>query len=386
MAGIYIHIPFCKQACIYCNFHFSTSLKSKNALLETLHKEISLRKNYLPAESIKTIYFGGGTPSLLSAAEIEGLMLSLKENFDLSALTEVTLEANPDDLDIDKLKSLRSAGINRLSIGIQSFQDQALRFINRAHNATEAIQCVHDAHEAGFEDISIDLIYGIPGITEEMWLRDLDILKSLHIPHFSAYALTVEPRTMLDKWISTGRSEAVDDAAIAQHFQLLQQWCETHGYLPYEISNYCLPGHEARHNSAYWKGEKYIGFGPSAHSFDGESRQWNIANNSLYISKIAAANTFFEKEYLSAADKCNEYIMTSLRTLTGCDLEKIKENFGADFYNSISDSANGYMKTGWLQKTGNSLILTQSGRLFADKIISDLFIITDEADATTTGH
>jgi oxygen-independent coproporphyrinogen-3 oxidase len=386
LAGIYIHIPFCKQACIYCNFHFSTSLKSKDALLEALHKEISLRKNYLPDEPVKTIYFGGGTPSLLSATEIGNLMLSLEKNFDLSALTEITLEANPDDLDIEKLKALRSVGINRLSIGVQSFHDRSLQFINRAHNAAEAIKCVHEAHESGFEDISIDLIYGIPGITEEMWLSDLDILKSLHIPHFSAYALTVEPRTVLDKWIAKGKSEAVDDTAIAQHFQLLQQWCQANGYLPYEISNYCLPGHEARHNSAYWKAESYIGFGPSAHSFDGESRQWNIANNNLYISKIVAGDTFFEKEYLSLADKCNEYVMTSLRTLTGCDLEKIKENFGADFYNSILHSARGHIQTGWIQESGNSLILTQSGRLFADKIISDLFIITDEADATTTDH
>lgn len=359
-------------------------MKTKDTLLDAMKKEIAQRKDYLQNAPIHTLYFGGGTPSLLSADEIKELIDVLHQHFDLSALDEVTLEANPDDLSLSKLKELTEAGINRLSIGVQSFQDVSLQFINRAHNAADALRCVQEAQDAGFSNITIDLIYGIPGMTDKLWLKDLDILKSLRIPHFSAYALTVEPKTKLDNWIEKGKTEAVDENQIASHFNLLQQWCKHNGYIPYEISNYCRSGNEAKHNSSYWRGEKYIGFGPSAHSFDGESRQWNVANNSHYINKINTGAGYFEKEHLSRTDKCNEYVMTSLRTLSGCNMKRIKDIFGQAYTESILLSAEAHFQNGLLQKNGDSLILTQNGKLFADRIISDLFIVEEETDATTT--
>jgi oxygen-independent coproporphyrinogen-3 oxidase len=359
-------------------------MKTKDAMLYAMKKEIALRKDYLQNTPVRTLYFGGGTPSLLSADEIKGLMDVLNQHFDLSGLGEVTLEANPDDLNLNKLKELKEAGINRLSIGVQSFQDVSLQFINRAHNAADALRCVKEAQDAGFSNITIDLIYGIPGMTDVLWLKDLDILKSLEIPHFSAYALTVEPKTTLDNWIAKGKIEAVDENLIASHFHLLQQWCQQNEYIPYEISNYCHAGNEAKHNSSYWQAEKYIGFGPSAHSFDGDSRQWNVANNNLYINKVNSGDAFYEKEHLSDTDKCNEYVMTSLRTLSGCDTKRVKEIFGEAYAKSILRSAEEHIHTGLLQKKEDSLILTQSGKLFADRIISDLFIVEEETDATAT--
>lgn len=385
MSGIYIHIPFCRQACHYCDFHFSTQLKNKEAFLSALHKEIGLRKNYLnPFETalpeshgMRSVYFGGGTPSLLSYREIMDIFDELGKFFTIEKNAEITLEANPDDLPKDKLDELRSTPVNRLSIGIQSFSDADLQFMNRAHTADEAIRSVNLARDTGFENISIDLIYGMPTLSNEQWYKNLTTAFSLGVPHISAYCLTVEPQTALASFIKKGKAKNVDDEKAAQQFEILMDEMGKQNFLQYEISNFCkstMGNWEGQHNSSYWHGEPYLGLGPSAHSYNGNSRQWNISNNNIYINALAKNELNFEREILSEKDKYNEYILTSLRTIRGCNLKTVADNFGKKLVNHVLKNIQPYILQNEIQLSGHILTLTKNGKFISDKIVRDLFV------------
>lgn len=375
MAGIYLHIPFCKQACYYCNFHFSTSLLQQEAMVNSIVQEIALQKDYLAQEPVHTIYFGGGTPSLLKEQELTALLLHLRATFAVAADAEITLEANPDDLTAEKLVQLKAAGINRLSIGVQSFHEEDLTWMNRAHNSRQALDCIKQAQDLGFQNITIDLIYGGPTLTNEGWEQNVKQAIALGVPHLSCYALTVEPGTALDHFIKKKKMAATDPDKAAQHFEMLMEWLGAAGYEHYEISNFALPGWHSRHNSSYWQGKPYLGLGPSAHSFNGASRQWNIANNTQYIKSIAAGTVPFEIESLTTAMQFNEYIMTSLRTSAGCNLEWVAEKFGTDHTIHLLAHSEPYIKMGRIERVGEALRLTKAGRLFADGIAGELFIL-----------
>lgn len=375
MAGIYLHIPFCKQACYYCNFHFSTSLLQQEAMVNSIVQEIALQKDYLAQEPVHTIYFGGGTPSLLKEQELTALLSHLRATFAVAADAEITLEANPDDLTAEKLVQLKATGINRLSIGVQSFHEEDLTWMNRAHNSRQALDCIKQAQDIGFQNITIDLIYGGPTLTNEGWEQNVKQAIALGVPHLSCYALTVEPGTALDHFIKKKKMAATDPDKAAQHFEMLMEWLGAAGYEHYEISNFALPGWHSRHNSSYWQGKPYLGLGPSAHSFNGTSRQWNIANNAQYIKSIAAGTVPFEIESLTTAMQFNEYIMTSLRTSAGCNLEWVAEKFGTDHTIHLLAHSEPYIKMGRIERVGEALRLTKAGRLFADGIAGELFIL-----------
>ena len=374
MAGIYIHIPFCKQACHYCNFHFSTSMKLKNDFLDALLKEIRLRRDYLEGEKVNTIYFGGGTPSLLSAEELGSIINALHECFDVAADTEFTFEANPDDINTFRLAAWRTSGINRLSIGIQSFYKEDLLWMNRAHNEVQALECIHLAQDAGFNNMSIDLIYGTPTLSDERWIHNLDTAISNQIPHLSCYALTIEPGTALDWMTRKNKVQAVSSDDQARQFSLMTDLLTSKGYEHYEISNFALPGKRSRHNSSYWSGASYIGLGPSAHSFNGRSRQWNAANNALYIKSLAGEQVPFEMEVLTDSQRFNEYVMTSLRTMEGMDMSVLKEKFGAEPTEDLLKNAIKFIARGWMVEHEGKLVLTKEGKLFADGIAAELFL------------
>ncbi|WP_436485976.1 radical SAM family heme chaperone HemW [Chitinophaga sp. ARDCPP14] len=375
MAGIYLHIPFCKQACYYCNFHFSTSLSQQEAMVNSILQEITLQKDYLAQHPVHTIYFGGGTPSLLKEEELAALLSHLRATFAVAEDAEITLEANPDDLTAEKLAQLQAAGINRLSIGVQSFHEEDLTWMNRAHNSRQALDCIKQAQDLGFQNITIDLIYGGPTLTNEGWEQNVKQAIALGVPHLSCYALTVEPGTALDQFIKKKQMAATDPDKAAQHFEMLMEWLGAAGYEHYEISNFALPGWHSRHNSSYWQGKPYLGLGPSAHSFNGASRQWNIANNAQYIKSITAGTVPFEIESLTTAMQFNEYIMTSLRTSAGCNLEWVAEKFGADHTIHLLAHSEPYIKMGRIERVGETLRLTKAGRLFADGIAGELFIL-----------
>lgn len=375
MAGIYLHIPFCKQACNYCNFHFSTSLKLKDEMIAAIIKEMALQKQYLEDQTIETIYFGGGTPSLLSATELMSIWDALEKHFPKQDLKEVTLEANPDNLTVQYLKALSTTPINRLSIGIQSFHDKDLQYMNRAHNAQEADYAVKAAQDKGFENISIDLIYGTPTMNDREWLENINKAISLNVPHISSYALTVEPKTALARAIEKGKSKEPDNVQTAAQFEVLMERLMAAGYDHYEISNFALPGMYAVHNTNYWKGKHYLGLGPSAHSFNTYSRQWNIANNPAYIKSLLADNKVpFEIEQLTFEDRFNEYIMTSLRTMWGADMDHIRQTFGTDIADKLEEQAQKYIDKAWMIFSDNKMTLTAKGKLFADRIASELFL------------
>jgi oxygen-independent coproporphyrinogen-3 oxidase len=371
LAGIYLHIPFCKQACNYCNFHFSTSLKQKDELIGALVKEISLTP--FSTETIDTVYFGGGTPSILSIDDLVMIFDVLKQKFIINSLAEITLEANPDDITTEKLLQWKQVGINRLSIGIQSFLEEELVWMNRAHNATESLVCIDKVIEAGFTNFSIDLIYGSPLLNNDNWKRNVDIVIAKNIPHISCYALTVEPSTALEKQIAQHKKQPVDPEKQAAQFLLLMEWMQQAGYNHYEISNYAKPGMESKHNSSYWQGKHYYGFGPSAHSFDGVSRKWNIANNSLYVQSLQKDIIPFEEEKLTVTQQLNEYIMTSLRTMEGLNLDIVSKKFGGEFSNKILVASKKYEAAGKIKIAKNKIVLTKEGKLFADGIAADLF-------------
>jgi len=371
VAGIYIHIPFCKQACHYCNFHFSTSLRYKNEFVGALLKEIELSEQTINSGAdpvIETIYFGGGTPSLLTQEELVSVLQNLRKHFTITTNAEITLEANPDDINIQKLQEWKSAGINRLSIGIQSFFEEDLQWMNRAHNAQQAWEQLESARTF-FDNITIDLIYGTPGLTNEKWKQNVKKVIALNIPHISCYALTVEPKTPLQKLIHQHKKEDVNADIQSEQFLLLMQWLKEAGYEHYEISNFAKPGWRSRHNSSYWSGKNYFGFGPSAHSFDGHTRWWNIANNNIYIQSIQEGKLPVEKEVLTAMQKANEYIMTSLRTKEGLDLNRIKE-----IKEYLVAKSKKYISSGVMVSGNDTLILTDEGKLLADGIAADLFV------------
>ena len=373
MAGIYLHIPFCKQACHYCNFHFSTSLRYKNELLAALLKEAELQKGYLKDEAIETIYFGGGTPSLLTTEDLKLQLEKLSQVYNISTEAEITLEANPDDIDEDKLAGWKKIGINRLSIGVQSFFEEDLLWMNRAHNAQQAIHNLQLASKQ-FDNITIDLIYGHPLLTNEKWRQNVVQAISLNIPHISCYALTVEPKTPLQKLILEKKKENIQQEKQADQFLLLMQWLQDAGYEHYEISNFAIPGFRSRHNASYWQGKNYLGLGPSAHSFDGNTRQWNIANNNTYIESLSKNELPFEKEILTPVQQLNEYIMTSLRTKEGLNLERVRSSeFGVQGQ-ALEYRSQKFINEGTMILKENKLILTKEGKLFADGIAADLFI------------
>ena len=373
--GIYLHIPFCKQACVYCNFHFSTSLRNKDNVLQAILTELALQRDYLQDTPIETIYLGGGTPSLLTADEINIIFDTIHKYYPVHQLTECTLEANPDDLSTQYLKDLRTTPIDRLSIGVQSFRDEDLQYMKRAHNAQQADYAIKAAQDNGFTNQSIDLIYGTPGLTDKAWKENLAKLKELNIPHFSSYALTVEEKTALHHAIKQKKARPVDPEQAAGQFELLSAFAEANGYEHYEISNLALPGMHAVHNTNYWKGKPYLGIGPSAHSFNGTTRRWNVANNALYATNMLEHKQLtFEEEKLTPVERLNEYIMTSLRTMWGCDLDKIAREWHSEYVTIIEKQAERDVDPKLMIREGNILKLTQQGRLFADRIASDLFV------------
>ena len=376
MAGIYLHIPFCKKACHYCNFHFSTQTADMQVFVDTLIQEIVLQKSYIK-EPIETIYFGGGTPSLLDEAQLTAIMAAIHTHFEVADIIECTLEANPDDITAEKARAWKQMGINRFSIGVQSFADENLQWMNRAHDASQSIQCIQTIREAGFDNFSIDLIYGTPGQTQEGWIKDLEKAIEMKIPHLSCYALTVEEGTALHHMIGSGKKEKISADEQAERFEALVQLSTLAGYTHYEISNLALPGKESKHNSAYWEGKPYLGFGPSAHSFSGTKRSWNIADNLQYIRSIEAGILPSEEETLRETDQLNEYIMTSLRSIKGMQKETIKTRWGNDKLQIISTAIEQFIRSGKIMSTENAWVLSGEGRFFADGIASSLFFLED---------
>ncbi len=383
---LYLHIPFCKQACHYCDFHFSTSLGQKSALVDALCAEIKLQHAYLPTPALQTIYLGGGTPSLLTERELDQLFSAIHAQFSVDSTAEITLEANPDDLTAEKLRLLRRY-VNRLSIGIQTFDEATLRWMNRAHTATEAEACVGLAREAGFENMSVDLIYGLPNRDASRWQYDLERIKALDVPHLSAYALTIEPDTAFGRWQQKGKLPPVDEELAADQFEELTRLLAgtggpgkpssaeaSLGYEHYEISNFARPGQYARHNTAYWQRKPYLGIGPSAHSYNGHSRQYNIANNARYIAAIRQGSIPAEIEVLTTADQVNDYLLTGLRTQWGCSLTELTALLGADFVRQQESDLVTLYASGWLVRDGDQLRLTNAGKLFADRVAATLFV------------
>lgn len=374
MAGIYIHIPFCKQACHYCDFHFSTSLKKKSELVNALGKELFLRKEEFKNKTVETIYFGGGTPSLLTINELSFLISEVSKHYKVVEKPEITLEANPDDLSKDIIVQLSNSPVNRLSIGIQSFFSADLKLMNRAHNAEEAKMCLQEATKY-FDNISIDLIYGIPGLTNENWIKNIETVLSYNIPHISSYALTVEPKTALDTFIKKGIIQNVDDDLAQEQFHLLIEKLEASGFVHYELSNFGKPDYFSKNNSAYWQGKPYLGIGPSAHSFNGNERGWNVRNNSKYIKALEQNILPIETEVLSTTDKYNEYIMTGLRTMWGVSLEKVEHDFGLMYKNYLLEQATFHLKNEMLYLNDGKILVTKKGKFLSDGIASDLFKI-----------
>ncbi|HQE33358.1 MAG TPA: radical SAM family heme chaperone HemW [Flavobacterium alvei] len=377
MSGIYIHIPFCKQACHYCDFHFSTSMKKKDEMVLALVKEIQMRKSEFKDEVVETIYFGGGTPSRLQIVDLKLQLDSIYKNYKVSENPEITLEANPDDLSEGYLIELSKIGINRLSIGIQSFYEDDLQMMNRAHNSVEAKKSLELATKY-FDNISLDLIYGIPGMNNEKWKQNIETALSFGIPHISSYALTVEPKTALNKLIQTGKIAQPKDEVAEEHFQILVETLENNGFIHYELSNFGKENYFSKNNSAYWLGKKYIGIGPSAHSYDGISRSWNVSNNSIYLKSLEENKLPSEIEILSKSDRYNEYIMTSLRTIWGVSLDRILDEFGNEYLDYLQKQAHKFINDDLLSIENKILKPTQKGKFLTDGIASDLFYLNLE--------
>ena len=374
MSGIYVHIPFCKQKCHYCNFHFSVSIKNKRKLIDALIMEIEIQKDFLEDQTITSLYFGGGTPSILSKEELLYIKDAITKYYSFNEGMEFTIEANPDDLNRAFLEDLKLIGVNRLSVGIQSFIDEELSLMNRAHNSAEAKSCIKTALELGFDDISIDLIFGIPGSDMKSWKSNLNKALEFKVPHFSIYNLTVEDKTALAHFVRKGKVKMIDEALMAEQFDYTHDLLTENEFEHYEISNYSLPGRYAKHNTAYWQGEPYLGLGPSAHSFDGKKRQWNIASNSKYITALEQGSISSDSELLTKTDHYNEFVLTGLRTMWGCNKNRLKA-FGSTFENHFLREAQVYIKDSFLSEKGDAFCLTKKGLLFADKISSTLFMV-----------
>jgi oxygen-independent coproporphyrinogen-3 oxidase len=374
---LYLHIPFCRQACHYCDFHFSTNTNSKSAIVEAIAKEIVMRKSYLSSPILETIYFGGGTPSMLDKEELDLLLHTIHQNFEVTADAEITLEANPDDLSEAKIQQLAQSGINRLSIGIQSFHQPHLTFLNRIHSSTEAENCVRIAQEAGITNISIDLIYAIP--SDNHYVLESDIAKAfeLNVSHISAYCLTIEPQTAFGSWLKKKKILPIDEEFAAQQFEILTSSLASNGYEQYEISNFARDGHYSRHNSSYWQQHHYLGVGPSAHSYNGISREYNIANNAKYLAALSENTIPATYEELSVADRVNEYLLTGLRTKWGVKLSELESLSGGAFLTQNKQTLVDMQKIGWINPTDETITLTQAGKLFADRIASELFLGED---------
>ncbi|UPT71705.1 MAG: radical SAM family heme chaperone HemW [Flavobacterium sp. JAD_PAG50586_2] len=374
MSGIYIHIPFCKQACHYCDFHFSTSLKKKDEMVLALAKEIALRKNEFANEVVETIYFGGGTPSILEIADIRLLIDAVYQNYKVKENPEITVEANPDDLSQERIIELSKNKVNRLSIGIQSFFEDDLKLMNRAHNSAEAKKCLEIATQY-FDNISIDLIYGVPEMSNEKWMQNIEIALSFNVPHISSYALTVEPKTALHTFIQKGIIPPPDDEVAQEHFHLLVEKLEENDFVHYELSNFGKENYFSKNNSSYWLGKKYIGIGPSAHSYNGVSRSWNVSNNTQYLKSIAENQLPSETEILTTTDRYNEYVMTGLRTVWGVSLERIENEFGQTYLDYLNQQSAKYIEDHLLFVDEDVLRTTKSGKFLSDGIASDLFLL-----------
>lgn len=375
---IYFHIPFCKQACHYCDFHFSTSLKYKEDILTAMHKELELRAHYLEDKNISSIYFGGGTPSILEAADIQKLIDKVDKLFNIENNAEITLEANPDDLNNEKIVDLRKTSINRFSIGIQSFFEEDLKWMNRAHNAQEADSSIKRIQDADYQNITCDLIYGYPLLSNEKWNFNMQKLIELEIPHISSYNMTVESKTALAHFIKQGITKPITDAQGEEQMIMLIETLTSNNYQHYEISNFAKEGHYAKHNTNYWKGKQYLGIGPSAHSYNGNSRSWNINNNAKYSQGINNGHPTLEEEKLTVEDRFNEYIMTSLRTVWGVNIQKIEKDFGYDYVQHFKKEIEPFLNSGEVEiQKDQAYILTSKGKLIADRIASDLFIVKD---------
>ncbi len=375
MAGIYIHIPFCKKKCNYCNFFSVASLKHKNAFLESLKIEIETQRDYLKNELINTIYFGGGTPSLLSVSEISVIIEQLHKFYNIINNPEITLESNPDDLSKQKINELKKSSVNRLSIGIQSFFQEDLNYLDRTHDTDQAENALKYLQDSGFENLTIDLIYGIPTSTNKMWEQNLEKFFSFRIPHLSAYSLTVERKTILHHQIKKQKLSQPDENKSIEQYKILLDRSKNYNFIHYEISNFAKKGYFSKHNTNYWLGKNYLGFGPSAHSFNGISRQWNISNITKYIELINNNNIIFEKEILTKDQQYNEYVLTALRTIWGCDTRHIKNNFGEKYLEFFIKSSEKYLAKKMMIKNENSFVLSEDGKLFADGIAAEMFFV-----------
>ncbi|MEQ8424722.1 MAG: radical SAM family heme chaperone HemW [Cyclobacteriaceae bacterium] len=374
MPGLYIHVPFCKQACHYCDFHFTTNLSRQAQMVSAMVREIELQKDYLEDKELTSIYFGGGTPSLLSGTHLETIFDEITKWFRLSADCEITLEANPDDLSLANLKTFLESGINRLSIGIQSFDDKILKFLNRAHDRKMALEALANVRGVGFQNISIDLIYAIPEQNNGILIDNLDASLQFSPEHVSAYALTIEEKTVFGNWLSKKKLVPVDESINASQFELLSESLTKHGYEHYEISNYAKPDKYSRHNSSYWKQEPYLGIGPSAHSYNIRSRQFNVSNNATYLNSIANHEVPFRIEVLTQENKINEYVFTTLRTIWGCDLEKLKTDYSFDLLKESGDYISELTRGNLARIDNGFLKLTNQGKLLADQISLELMV------------
>jgi oxygen-independent coproporphyrinogen-3 oxidase len=378
MAGIYVHIPFCKKLCFYCDFYHVISVNDNSAFIDALLKEASLRKDYLESETVSTIYFGGGTPSVFSVKDLGTILNHINKLFRVEQDCEISIELNPDDVLPAYLDGLKDLNINRISMGIQSWRDSDLKMLNRRHDSAQAIKALKDTLDAGFENITIDLIYGIPGMSLKEWESNLDFSLSFDIKHLSAYHLTFEPGTVFGKMLEKGTISEIDENESVAQFNILIEKAESAGFIQYEISNFGKPGYFSIHNSNYWKQVSYLGLGPSAHSFNGYSRQWNIRDLKGYIKLINAGKSFYESEELNSKTRFNEYIMTSLRTMWGIDLEYVEEMFEKEGYDYIINLAGKFKNYGLMKQEKKSLILTNQGKLISDNIISEFMIPADE--------
>lgn len=374
MAGIYIHIPFCRKACHYCDFHFSISLDQLPKMLKALEKEISMRRDYLQGEILETVYLGGGTPSLLTFRQLESLFRVIRDHYQISRDPEITMEGNPDDLSLPYMQALLDLGINRLSIGIQSFHEDDLVFMNRSHGTKQSHRCLEMARKAGYQNLNIDLIYGLPGLSMDKWKKNLDIATGYFPEHIAAYHLTYEKGTVLDYRRRKKRFSLPEEQISFDQYELLTDQLQHKGYMHYEISNFALPGHISLHNSAYWKGGKYLGAGPSAHSFNGNTRRWNLARNASYIKNVLDGIVYYESEELDTNTRYHDYVMTSLRTMWGIDLEHISKAFGQNYKDHCVKEAGPFVQRGKMNKDGNRLFLSKEGMFIADHITESLFL------------
>jgi oxygen-independent coproporphyrinogen III oxidase len=372
VAGIYIHIPFCRQACHYCDFHFSTNLTNKANLVRAIGLELEMQRDFCGDELIETIYFGGGSPSLLSFSELESILGKVYNNYNTISTPEITLEGNPDDLSFEYLSTIANLGVNRLSIGIQSFSEKNLKYLNRIHNSTQSILCLENAFKAGFSNYSVDLIYGIPSEDHKIWEEDLRQAMIFKPKHISAYCLTIEEKTAFGNWLKKGRMKPIDEEYSSQQYEMLIDLLKDNGYEHYEISNFSLPGFESKHNSSYWKQKKYLGVGPGAHSYNGIVRRYNIENNNKYILAIEKGFLPFEEEILSQENKINEYLLTTIRTQWGCDLKYLRDSYNYNLLQEKSDYLKMFFSQQLVYQDNDILYLTRKGKLLADQITENL--------------